>query len=379
MMITDPHFLESVHRRLTTDLGITLCSLATRCMAEDRAKLSMLSRRGKIRKTDGQGAQSGKESKTNTFASEGGRQRGLVIVVLCSFNRVCPKWLAGSVLVLLGITLLTVAAGFPARAIEPSYLELIESANAAFQERFIKERMEEAIASYEAVLASLDLLPVQSQALVLNRLSQLHYEVTTFSDGYPPEDREHLLKGKACGLRSLRLDPNFTEWEGESFRKAVGVVTDRAALMWTTHNWGAYLAFDPVQGILSVDRIKAMYERCLAVEEGYWGASAHSALGALLVVTPEVLGGNPQQGRTHLETATALDPSYLENRVVYAQYWGFTYDFFGNVNGIRDSDLIERELNLVLEAPIGDWSFWNREAKKEAQILLRRLKEFSQR
>lgn len=302
-----------------------------------------------------------------------------MIVASWGFNCVCPKWLTKSVLVLLGTTLLTVAAGFPVRAAEASCLELIESADAAFQERFVRERMEEAIASYEAVLASLDLLPVQSQTLVFNRLSQLHYEVTTFSDGYPPEDGEHLLKGKACGLRSLRLNPAFMEWEEEDFKKAIDLVTDRAALLWTTHNWGAYLAFDPVQGILSVDRIKAMYERCLVVEEGYWGASAHTALGALLVVTPEVLGGNPEQGRTHLEKAIALDPSYLENRVVYAQYWGFTYDFFGNVNGIRDSDLIERELNLVLEAPIGDWPFWNREAKKEAQILLRRLKELSQR
>jgi len=287
--------------------------------------------------------------------------------------------LARSILVLLGITLLTVAAGFPARAVEASCLELIESGNAAFQERFIKEGMEEAIASYEAVLASLDLLPVQSQAFVLNRLSQLYYELTTFSDGYTPEDREHLLKGKACGLSSLRLDPNFTEWEEESFKKAVGVVTDPAALMWTTHNWGAYLAFDPLQGIVCADKVKAMYEQCLAVEEGYWGASAHSALGALLVVTPEVLGGDLEQGRSHLEKAVALNPDYLENRVVYAQYWGFTYDFFGNVNGIRDAELIECELNLVLETPIGDWPFWNREAKKEALILLRRLREFSQR
>jgi len=56
--------------------------------------------------------------------------------------------------------------------------------------------------------------------------------------------------------------------------------------------------------------------------------------------------------------------------VVYAQYWGFTYDLFGKVNGIRDRDLIDRELNLVLDAPVGDWPFWNREAKREAEALL---------
>ena len=130
---------------------------------------------------------------------------------------------------------------------------------------------------------------------------------------------------------------------------------------------------------MGVDKIKAMYERCLTIEEDYWGASAHGALGALLVVTPEVLGGDPEEGRTHLERAIALDPDYLENRVVYAQYWGFTYDFFGNVDGIRDAELIKRELELVFDAPTGDWPFWNREAKKEARILLERLKGVSPR
>jgi len=278
---------------------------------------------------------------------------------------------------LVGAVLAAALFGLPVTALEGSFSEFIERADAAFRERFLEGRMKEAIAFYEVILG-LDPLPVQSQAFVLNRLSQLCYELTTFSDGYTLEDREHLLKGKACGFRSLRLNPGFVEWEEEGFRKAVDVVTDSAALLWTAHNWGAYLAFDPVQGILNVDRIKAMYEKCILVEEAHWGGSAHGALGALLVVTPEILGGNPEEGRTHLERGTALDPDYLENRVVYAQYWGFTYDFFGNVNGIRDAELIECELNLVLEAPIGDWPFWNREAKKEAQILLRRLREFSQ-
>lgn len=81
------------------------------------------------------------------------------------------------------------------------------------------------------------------------------------------------------------------------------------------------MAFASLQGILSVDKIKAMYERCLSIVEDYRGASAHSALGAVLMVTSGPLGGDLEQGRRHLEKAIALNPDYLENRVVYAQYW----------------------------------------------------------
>jgi len=275
---------------------------------------------------------------------------------------------------LVGVVLSAALFGLSATASEGSLSELVERADAAFRERFFEGRMKEAIAFYELILG-LDPLPVQSQAFVLNSLSQLCYELTTFSEGDTPQDRHLLLKGKDYGLRGLRLVPGFVEWEEEDFRKAVGVAGDPAALLWTANNWGALFEYDPLQGIFGVNSVRAMYERCLAIEESYWGASAHNALGALLIVVPEILGGDVEKGKRHLERAVTLNPDYLENRVVYAQYWGFAYDFLGNVNGIRDRALIERELGLVLEAPIGDWPFWNREAKKEVQILLAQLRE----
>ena len=277
---------------------------------------------------------------------------------------------------LVGVGLAAGLFGLPTTASEASFSELVESADAAFRERFIEGRMKEAIAFYELILG-LDPLAVQSQAFVLNRLSQLCYELTTFSEGNTPQDREHLQKGKGYGLRSLRLVSGFAEWETEDFKKALSYVLDPAALLWTANNWGALFGYDPLQGMLGVNRVRTMYEHSLAIEESYWGASAHNALGALLIVVPEILGGDIEQGRRHLEKAVTLNPDYLENRVVYAQYWGFAYDFLGNVNGIRDRELIERELNLVLEAPVGDWPFWNREAKKEVQILLAQLGELS--
>ncbi|MGB2982640.1 MAG: TRAP transporter TatT component family protein [Candidatus Bipolaricaulia bacterium] len=267
------------------------------------------------------------------------------------------------------------AAGSGFASDEATRNDLLALADDAYTARHVPERMTEAISLYEAVLPSLGTLSVQSQAFVLDRLAQLCYEATTFTTGDTPEDRELFELGKAYGLQSLRLDPEFADIEARSFADAVAIATDPAALLWTADNWGALCGIDLFEGLLQFGKVRALYERCLAVDETYWGASSHNALGALLVVTPSTLGGDLERGRMHLEKAITLAPSYLLNRVVYAQYWGFSYGFFGNVNGVRDNELIERELTFVLGEPIGAWPFWNREAKKEAEALLQRLRE----
>ncbi len=276
-----------------------------------------------------------------------------------------PRRLRVLLLVLLGF-----AAGAPLTAEPPSPAEGLEQGEAAFPERFVVDRMEEAIAGYEAAERGLDSFPIETQAHVLNRLAQLTYEQTTREPGEPAAAQEAYRRGKAYGLRSLRLNPRFTEFESSDFEAAVAAVADPAALLWTADNWGALFDLDPLSGMLHLGKVRALYERSLALDDTYWGASAHNALGAMLIITPPVLGGDEASGRDHLERAVSLAPSYLQNRVVYARSWGFTYDPFGNVNGVRDAVFVERQLEAVLDAPIGGWPFWNRQAKREARILL---------
>jgi len=260
-------------------------------------------------------------------------------------------------------------------AAETSPTAWIERGDAAFEERFALERMIEAIAAYKAALPDLESLPIETQGFVLNRLTQLCYELTTFSPGNTPDDKLTFQMGKDYGLRSLRLTPEFAALENDDFAGAVALVIDPVALLWTANNWGALFNYDPISGMFNIGKVRTLYERCLAVDEGYWGASAHNALGAMLVVTPSVLGGDTDAGLEHLERALALSPDYLVNRVVHAQYWGFTYDLLGNVSGIRDAAFIAEQLQIVLDAPIGEWPFWNREAKREAEDLLDELRE----
>jgi len=206
--------------------------------------------------------------------------------------------------------------------------------------RHLEESMAQARALYEAVLPDLETLSVQSQAYVLNRLSQLCYEATTFSEGDTSEDGALYEGGKAYGLQSLRLNPQFSETENHNFNEAVSYAIDAAALHWTASNWGKLCGMNPIQGLLQQDSVLALFSRCVEVNAEYWGGSASSSLGSLLIMSPSAMGGDETAG-----------------------------------TGIRDAELIERELTIVLESDVEDWPFWNRQAKDQAEILLARLQD----
>ncbi len=256
-------------------------------------------------------------------------------------------------------------------------IDLIAQADFVYMTRHIEEDMTQAIALFEAVIPDLDTLSPETQAYVLNRLSQLCYEATTFSEGNTPEDRELFERGKAYGLQSLRLNAQFAEAESRDFSEAVAYAEDAVALLWTADNWGKLCGMNPIEGLLHQGKVMTLFARGLEIDPTYWGGSSSNALGSLLIMSPSTLGGDKEAGLSLVESAVAIDPSYLPNHVVIAEYWGFTYNFFGQMTGIRDADLVERELTLVLDAGIGDWPFWNREAKKNAALLLETLQEMS--
>jgi len=248
--------------------------------------------------------------------------------------------------------------------------ERLARAELLFGERHIEDSLRAAIAEYETLIPTLEDLPLETQRYVLDRLAQLHYEATSFTEGNAPEDRAVFELAADFGFRSLRLNPDYAALEDLDFENAVAHVTDPVALLWTGNSFGATFYFDPLTGMMNVGRLRRIFERSVELDEDYWGASAHAALGALLMTTPGILGGDFELGRRHVERALELHPEYLENHVVRAQYLGFSYDMFGGVNGIRSRRIIEDEASLILAGAVTPWPFWNRQAKVEAEELL---------
>jgi len=268
-------------------------------------------------------------------------------------------------------------AAIPAAAQTPG--ELILQAEAVYPTRYVQETMIELVALYESVLPDLDSLSTQSQAFVLNRLSQLDYELAMFTVGDVPEDEALFAAGKEYGLQSLRLNPEYAARESRGLENALTYVTDVAALHWTANNWGKWCGMHPFEALAGQQSwVLALFERSVELDPTYWGASSASALGSLLVMSPGLLGGDVDRGLALIEQSIAADPTYLNNRIILAEYWGFTYNMWGKMTGIRDAELIERECSLILESEIGPWPFWNRMAQADVDRLLELLDEHSE-
>jgi len=278
-------------------------------------------------------------------------------------------------LVLLLVLGLLALGGFVTAQGTESPDDLIAQADLAYMTRHVLESMTEAIALYEAVLPNLQTLSVSSQAYVLNRLSQLCYESAMFTEGNTPEDKELFTNGMEYGFRSLRLNEEFGAHEPAGLEAALPYATNAMAMHWTANNWGMLLEMNPRQGLFEQGSVMALFERTIEVDQGFWGGSAASALGSLLIMVPGIMGGNAERGLTLVEDSIEMDLSYLHNRIILAEYWGFTYNMFGALTGVRDAELIERECAVILAGEIGDWPFWNRQAKLEVERLLAQLAE----
>ena len=100
-----------------------------------------------------------------------------------------------------------------------------------------------------------------------------------------------------------------------------------------SEDWGA---------IADLPKVEAALRRCLALDEGYRGGSAHTLLGILLTLRPPALGGKPEEARKHFERALQLsDGRDLSVKVEMARSYARL---------IYDRELHDRLLKEVLAA-----------------------------
>ena len=277
-------------------------------------------------------------------------------------------------LILAGLLLLLVAAVATG---DDSPEAVIAQADLLYMTRYVEEDLLEAIRIFETLLPDLEMLTTASQAYILNRLSQLCYEAPLFTEGLAKGDGDWYRKGKAYGYQSLRLSAEFVAHEGEGIEAALAYSTDIAAMHWLANNWGMLCNINVIEGLVQQSNVLALFNRCVELDSSFWGASSASALGSLLIMLPGPLGGDDETGLALVEQSIEDAPAYLNNRIILAEYWGFTYNYFGARTGVRDAELIERETAFILDAEIGDWPFWNRQAKMAAERLLGWLGEYT--
>jgi tetratricopeptide (TPR) repeat protein len=237
---------------------------------------------------------------------------------------------------------------------------LIVEAEALLPVRYELANLEAAIRLYEQALAQ-----EPRHAVSLTRLAQLWYEWAVLV----PQELEESGWRKAAeyGFQALGL-AGLTAAQGTpdaALRQLLSSATDAAPILWAAHGWGQLLGrMNPFSAFFALPKIRAMYERVIELDPGYWGGSGPQAYGALLANLSDygiLFGVKLADAKFYFEWALRLDPTYLENHVVYA--WEYA-------RRANDRALFERLLRHVLDAPIGDWPFWNRYAQARAEEYL---------
>lgn len=298
------------------------------------------------------------------------------LVFICALS-----WLAFASVVVQGVTF---EECLQARESEASsdIQALLGRADEAFRddEDFTDTQLCEALRLYERVLA---LDPANKRAL--NTLSQGYFMLGIEFLQAKEERRQAFERGRDRALTRLGVpfpaNPVFlcavalpiiqkaTEEAGlgESERVIAGI-------FWAGNNWGKWLDTLPEgqrisRGFGDLPCVQSSFERSLELDETFFAAGPHRALGSLLSQLP---GPNLGQVRAHFERAIDLAPDYLENKADLA---------CGYAVKAGDRALFDRLVEEVLQAPIGDrYIFWNRRAQRFAQDLKERAEElFAQR
>ncbi len=182
------------------------------------------------------------------------------------------------------------------------------------------------------------------------------------------------LRGMNYGLRLLaRYDDRFPmvmEKSPEELRKVLESIDDPElvpALFWTGFGLaGAVnLGRDQPDLIVRLPQVELLFQRVLQLNEDFFYAGPHLALGSFYASRIALFGGNLEQGRDHFEKAIVLSNGrFLMHKVLYALYYA---------HHTQNRALFERLLKEVLAAPdnvLPEQRLANVIAKRRAQRYL---------
>ncbi|MCS7216759.1 MAG: TRAP transporter TatT component family protein [Candidatus Bipolaricaulota bacterium] len=244
--------------------------------------------------------------------------------------------------------------------------ECFRQAEALYPQRYQLPVLERILALYEEALR---LAPRDPEVLI--RLAQHWYEWGVLV----PEEREEEGWRKAAeyAFQALGLSglDEALRLSNEEFREFLARCTEGRALLWAGHGWGQLLGrMNPFSAFFALPKIRAIYERAMELAPTYMAGSAFQAYGALLANLSDygiLFGVKLAQAKPYFEKALEIDPTYLDHYVAYAKEYAVR---------AKDRALFESLLRQVLEAPIGNWPFWNEVAKDRAARFLAEIERY---
>jgi hypothetical protein len=246
---------------------------------------------------------------------------------------------------------------------------LSAEAEALWAQRDDREKLEQAIAKWEEVVAA-----DPTNARALTRLARAHYFL---ADGFialeedaQDEEFEVYKKGVDYGeLALIALEPGFEAdmKAGKSFEEAISKISENGieAAYWYCTNLGRFASKQGLsERLYYKDKLKTAMERILELDPEFYYGAADRYFGAFYSLLPGIAGRDTDRSAEHFEKSLSIAPEYLGTRVVKAQFLAPALD---------DVDMYREELQTVLDAPDTDnpdIAPENRAAKRTAKKML---------
>lgn len=179
---------------------------------------------------------------------------------------------------------------------------------------------------------------------LLASLSHACYFVATYITSSPDHRDALFREGQDIALQGMRLDPGFSGVFRETGDETEAARSLDPAYIELLYWYVVNLARELNQETAIIRRgnkarVESLNAKLLALDAGFYYAGPHRIAGAIPTRFPE---GDLAESKSHFETAIALAPGYLGNRVIYADLYAVR---------AKDKDLFRTQLEAVLAAP----------------------------
>lgn len=171
------------------------------------------------------------------------------------------------------------------------------------------------------------------------------------ADGYLRDNDDEYLdtmdKGVAWGEKGLlAVSPEFKTRmkNGDKLEKAIEAIGKEGVptLYWYATNlgkWAKKKGFAVLLG--NKDKVKAVMERCLALDSGYFYSAPDRYFGAFYAIAPSFAGGDLDKSEAHYKASLEKQPNYLGTHVLMAENLAVKR---------QNKDLFMEQLKFVIDA-----------------------------
>lgn len=192
--------------------------------------------------------------------------------------------------------------------------------------------------------------PGNTDYLVNGAMGYAAYALGFIEDQDPDRAKVFYQRAKRYGMQVLMLNDSFQKALDGSFEDFTSAVQsfdedDVPAMFWTAISWGLYinLSLDDPRAMAELGKVEVLMRRVQILQPEYFGGGADLFFGVIECVKPKMLGGSPERGLKHFQTALKLsDNDFLLTKAMMAQYY---------CAATLDEELFDKWAAEILAAP----------------------------